>query len=294
MPSSLASNASCAPTYAGNRCARCTEGHFKLYNQCKPCGITALIWIFSVVLPIAAVVMACRLMWAAAGHETRFLATIPILQALQVVGMIANINVQFPDGVADYIHIAAIAQLDLEIMQHSCLFGSAVDAYYTKVRAFFWLPVFLVGALCLVYTATILVWRMASGSSASATDRTQRLRDQLCSVGCCVFTLLYVALQRGLFSEWLEMPHPIRRRHRLQVRADDLDELVRLQLRRACRWDEPVDAGGCVRTRARVFGVEMGARACAHVCVRACVFACLHACKDACVRVRARTRMHAR
>ena len=47
-------DANCAPGYAGYRCARCTEGNYLLYNQCKRCGITALIWVFSVLLPIIA------------------------------------------------------------------------------------------------------------------------------------------------------------------------------------------------------------------------------------------------
>jgi hypothetical protein len=202
MRSGNASNASCAPTYAGNRCARCADGHFKLYNQCRQCGITALIWVFSVLLPIAAVVMACRLMWIEAGRETRFLATIPILSALQVVGMITNINANFPDGVSEYINIAAIAQLNLEIMQHACLFGDTEYAYYGKVRIFFWFPVILVGAIGLVYAAGMVFWQMPSKSSASALDRSQRFRDQLCSVGCCVFNLLYGSLARLARIGW--------------------------------------------------------------------------------------------
>jgi hypothetical protein len=119
--------------------------------------------------------------------------------------MIKNIEVPFPPGVSDYINVAAIAQLNLEIMQHSCVFGEAEEAYYTKVRIFFWLPVFLVGTLCLVYGAYVSFWRLrpltaelqASGYvSASATDRLERFRDQLCSVGCCVFTMLYVSTAR--------------------------------------------------------------------------------------------------
>jgi hypothetical protein len=48
-------NSSCGPGYSGNRCARCTEGKYLLYNRCETCGISALIWIFSVILPIIAV-----------------------------------------------------------------------------------------------------------------------------------------------------------------------------------------------------------------------------------------------
>lgn len=48
-------NSSCGPGYSGNRCARCTEDKYLLYNRCETCGIPALIWIFSVILPIIAV-----------------------------------------------------------------------------------------------------------------------------------------------------------------------------------------------------------------------------------------------
>ena len=49
-------NASCHPGYAGSLCARCTEGNYLIYHQCKPCGIPALIWSFSVLLPIVAII----------------------------------------------------------------------------------------------------------------------------------------------------------------------------------------------------------------------------------------------
>ena len=110
--------------------------------------------------------------------------------------MIDNIRIPFPDGVKEYINVAAIAQLNLEIMQHGCIFGEAEDAYYAKVRNFFWLPVVLVGTLCSVYAARVTFWRLRPSSSqpsVSVTDRTQRFRDQLCSLGCCLFNLLYVS-----------------------------------------------------------------------------------------------------
>jgi hypothetical protein len=50
--SNRSGNASCAPGYAGDRCSQCTENSYLLYNQCNSCGNSALIWIFSVGLPI--------------------------------------------------------------------------------------------------------------------------------------------------------------------------------------------------------------------------------------------------
>ena len=46
----------CLAGYAGTRCARCTEGNYLLKNRCKPCGIPALIWTFSVIVPIVAII----------------------------------------------------------------------------------------------------------------------------------------------------------------------------------------------------------------------------------------------
>ena len=139
----------------------------------------------------------------------------------QIVGMINNLNVPFPAGVSNYINVAAITQLNLEIMQHSCVLGVEEDAcarhahardapmrerkaprarnrYYSKVRMFFWLPVLLVGGLGLVYGAQLARWKLGTSgyqlSSSIAADRSQRFRDQLCSVGCCVFNLLYARI----------------------------------------------------------------------------------------------------
>ena len=119
-------------------------------------------------------------------------ASLPV----QIIGMIANINIPFPSGVSEYIRLASIAQLNLEIMQHGCVFGEADDAYYAKVRFCFWLPVFIVAALCMVYATQRTVWRIRglaqSEPPALASDRAERVRDRLCSVGCCMFNFLYV------------------------------------------------------------------------------------------------------
>ena len=49
-------NSSCGPGHAGKRCTRCTEGHYQLYHRCNECGVAALIWIFSVILPVAGII----------------------------------------------------------------------------------------------------------------------------------------------------------------------------------------------------------------------------------------------
>ena len=119
-------------------------------------------------------------------------ASLPV----QIIGMIANINIPFPSGVSEYIRLASIAQLNLEIMQHGCVFGEADNAYYAKVRFCFWLPVFIVAALCVVYATQRTVWWIRGSAQseppALASDRAERVRDRLCSVGCCMFNFLYV------------------------------------------------------------------------------------------------------
>lgn len=71
-----ASNASCSPGYTGNRCARCTDGNYLLYNRCKQCGIPAVIWIFSVGLPIVFIIgvllMLCVSWWLFTRHALAF------------------------------------------------------------------------------------------------------------------------------------------------------------------------------------------------------------------------------
>jgi len=154
-------------------------------------------------------------------------ASLPV----QIIGMIANINIPFPSGVSEYIRLASIAQLNLEIMQHGCVFGEADNAYYAKVRFCFWLPVFIVAALCVVYATERTVWRIRGSAQseppALASDRAERVRDRLCSVGCCMFNFLYVQ-RPSLRVCSCRMWHP----DCSQVRSDNLDELVRVQLRR--------------------------------------------------------------
>jgi hypothetical protein len=127
------------------------------------------------------------------------LPTVEVAAALfpvQIIGMIANINIPFPPGVSDYIRIASIAQLNLEIMQHGCIFGEPEESYFTKVRFCFWLPFFIAAALCLFYGTHVAVWRIRGSAQseppALASDRAERVRDRLCSVGCCMFNFLYV------------------------------------------------------------------------------------------------------
>ena len=170
--------------------------------------------------------------------------------SVQIIGMINNIDAPFPSGVAEYIGIAAIAQLNLEIMQLSCIFGEAEDAYYSRVRLFFWIPIVLVGALCLVYAARVSLWRLKPATpdsepsaSAADSDRAQRFRDQLCSWGCSVFNMMYGAEAESVFAPAQSAASD---RSGWQVRTDGVGQLVRLQLQRARRRHEPADSSTSV------------------------------------------------
>ena len=89
------------------------------------------------------------------------------------MGLISDMEVPFPDGVSYYIKLASVAQLNLEVMQHSCIFGGNAYAYafYDKVRIFLWLPVFLGSVSCFIYGARLAFWRlrpMAAEPSAAS------------------------------------------------------------------------------------------------------------------------------
>ncbi len=106
---------------------------------------------------------------------------------LQMVGLMRQIKIPFHPIIAAYIRIAAVAQLNLDIMQHKCLFGEDENAVYAKIRLFFWIPFLLFGLLgllgCLLHVLRAK-WSLGADSEAS--------KSQLTSVGCGLFNLLYV------------------------------------------------------------------------------------------------------
>ncbi len=192
----------------------------------------------------------------------------------QIVGMINNLNVPFPAGVSDYINIAAITQLNLEIMQHSCVLGDAEDACARRAQAraqrttrarqvLRQSPHVLLApgpprgrprpgvrrsasalAARNVGVSTVVVDR---GRSLPAFPRPVVQRRLLCLQPT-------VCPHRDLATL-----HPIcsSQPTRLQLRADDLGELVPVQLQAARRWDEPADA----RASSELLRRRMGRRA---------------------------------
>ena len=106
---------------------------------------------------------------------------------LQIIGQMRQIKIPFHPILAVYIRIAAVAQLNLEIMQHQCILGEDEHADYAKVRLFFWLPflLFLVLGLlgCLLHLLR---------ARSSLVKDLEASRSQLVSFGCGLFNLLYV------------------------------------------------------------------------------------------------------
>jgi hypothetical protein len=80
-----------------------------------------------------------------------------------------------------------VAQLNLEIMQHQCIFGEDEHADYAKVRLFFWLPFLLFFVLGLLGC----LFHLLRARSSLVKDL-EASRSQLVSFGCGLFNLLYV------------------------------------------------------------------------------------------------------
>ena len=104
----------------------------------------------------------------------------------QIIGQMRNIDVPFHWTVAEYIRIAGVTQLNLELLQLSCIFGNDDYAFYTKVRGLFWLPFLLFGTLGLIGC----LHHLLRAKSISGTDPTAP-SSQLASFGCGLFNILY-------------------------------------------------------------------------------------------------------
>ncbi len=123
-----------------------------------------------------------------------------------------NIKIKFHPIVEEYIYICSVAQLNLEVMQHSCVVGEEDYAFYGKIRFFFWLPFLLFGSLGLVGFVLVKMHLRfpqtlsgvsersleepdspvaAEASNTPAVVRERRIRAQLSSVGCGLFNVLY-------------------------------------------------------------------------------------------------------
>ena len=181
-------SSSCAPSYTGSRCARCVEETYRLDDACQPCGISSLIWIFGILGPCFAVITVVVVLWLEAGNQTRFLSAVPILSAMQIIGLMSHVKIPFHPIVSAYIKIAQIAQLNLDVMQHSCLFGEDEYAFYARIRFFFWLPFLLFGMLGLLGCLRHL---LRSKMRASSMADPEASMSQLACFGCGLFNILY-------------------------------------------------------------------------------------------------------
>ena len=124
---------------------------------------------------------------------------------LQIIGQMVNINLPFHPVVAEYIRVTAVMQLNLEVMQHSCILGEDEYAFYNKIRFFFWLPFLLFGTLGLLGIFTYFMPHTPSlmrhtssfeTDSETAADspsvmKGERIRAQMLSAGCGFFNVLY-------------------------------------------------------------------------------------------------------
>ena len=91
---------------------------------------------------------------------------------------------------SEYIRVAAITALNLEVMQHKCILGEDEYAFYAKIRFFFWLPFLLFGTLGLVGS----IHALRTAKSSSETD-SEALRSRLANTGCGLFNFLCASPQ---------------------------------------------------------------------------------------------------
>ena len=124
---------------------------------------------------------------------------------LQIIGQMVNINLPFHPVVAEYIRVTAVMQLNLEVMQHSCILGEDEYAFYNKIRFFFWLPFLLFGTLGLLGIFIYLMPHTPSlmrhtssfetdsetAADSPSVNKGERKRAQMLSAGCGLFNVLY-------------------------------------------------------------------------------------------------------
>ena len=131
---SCAGGSACAKGYVGLRCGRCDSGHYMLMHKCHACGQPWAIWLCGVVLPVLVCAGCVAFLWFESGHQSRFLATIPVMTSLQIIGLYEYINIPFPSTISVWIQVGAIAELNFEILQHECAHATASTATYPLDR----------------------------------------------------------------------------------------------------------------------------------------------------------------
>ena len=88
---------------------------------------------------------------------------------------------------SEYIRVAAITALNLEVMQHKCILGEDEYAFYAKIRFFFWLPFLLFGMLGLLgWLRHLLRSKMRASSMADP----EASKSQLACFGFGLFNIL--------------------------------------------------------------------------------------------------------
>ena len=106
---------------------------------------------------------------------------------LQIIGMYQTSHLPFPSAVSLCIQVAAVAQLNLEIMGLDCIFGSNELDHYNMVRRSVWYPIGAGGLLLAIFTAAWIVSRIR-GTDGSTMARD--VKERLTSIGSCIFNLL--------------------------------------------------------------------------------------------------------
>ena len=106
---------------------------------------------------------------------------------LQIIGMYQTSHLPFPSAVSLCIQVAAVAQLNLEIMGLDCIFGSNELDHYNMVRRSVWYPIGVGGLLLAIFTAA---WTVSRIRGTDGSTMARDVKERLTSIGSCVFNLL--------------------------------------------------------------------------------------------------------
>ena len=116
---------------------------------------------------------------------------------VQIIGLFEYINIPFSATTSVWIQIGAVAELNFEILQHQCIFEWTTHAFYSNVKAYFWLPIGTAIVLVMVYGAIVLVYRHKHRRlmPQRRKELLTRVRQRVIALGCCLFNLMYAPLR---------------------------------------------------------------------------------------------------
>ena len=193
----------CAPGYTGRRCGYCDAGHYWAGRLCKQCFQgNALSILLAIVTPIIIIMVGFCVLLYSACSENRIVAFVPLLDMLQVIGMMATLDMPFDRIISTLISVAGLSNVDFGILQIDCVFPVSVDGYLGRPR------LYLIAAFALIPTHLALygLLRLAKFVRPSLTfggllATEKRLREALLNVLYCCLSLLHTPV----LMQWINI-----------------------------------------------------------------------------------------